>query len=239
MDFLEDEFSFLNEDEKTDEEISKAYIEDAKEFVNKYRNKTFRGIDSSKYFKSFSIDETDIIPWKHISYKIDFNNLLTINNNTSNELEILDFVEEVSSIGNTSIGYNQTLLNFVKTIILPKSLSIIHTNTFSYYSKLENVKIAKESRLKAIAKCAFSGTVRLKKLDLTMCKELILIDDGAFDDSALEILKIPKSVNYISSLLNTKIQKVYVDNDCYDIQEFNKLIAENNGVFWKETEMDF
>lgn len=245
-----EEFSFLVEDEtdKTEnnsnfENDSSNYIYLARRFldtVKTFPEKTYQGIYVKSYADCISIGKSNIVPWEHVSFTIDVNKLKDLSNNKLETFIIPSFVEEVNSIGYTEFGFNQSGRNILKYIEIPSSVVVIEPNTFAFYTKLENVKFEKNSKLLYLGSQSFVGCGNLHTLDLRNCIDLDEIKEGTFDGSAITTLKISSNINKMCSLKNTEIKKVYIDDESYKIEEFNRLMEDCIGsAFWTSMEYNF
>ena len=77
-------------------------------------------------------------------------------------------------------------------------------------------------------------------MDLRRCQDLDELKEGTFDGSDIKTLKISSNIRKMCSLSNTNIKTVYVDDEAYSIEEFNRLMRNSvSDVFWISTSYDF
>lgn len=237
------EFEFLESHDKeiSIEEESKKLIEYAKQFQEngaKRLNKTFQGLTFSSICKGIDICESNVMPWEHVKFTLNVNELKDINGSKILEFSVPFFVEELESIGDkdgTEFGYNHTTHNNLKSIFITKNVMIISSATFLLYRKLEHVTFEKGSKLVYLGPQSFLGCSSLHKLDLRNCTELETLANNLFEDSAVETLKISSNIQTISrrTFDNSNVKFVYVDNHRYKIDVFiEKLEANNYEPFW-------
>lgn len=245
-----DEFGFLVEEEIEDnstfEDDSNNYIALAKQFIDSIGNfpdRTYQGIPIQAYADSIHIGKSDIVPWEHVKFTLNVNNLKDLSNHRLEDFIIPSFIEEIESIGDKAgaeFGFNQSGRNVLKYIEIPSSVIVIAPNTFAFYKKLENIVFKENSKLIYLGEQAFVGCESLHTLDLRKCVDLDEIKDGTFDCSGIHTLKISSNIKKICNLSNTNIKTVYVDNEAYKIKEFNQLMEDSiSDVFWLSASYDF
>lgn len=251
-----EEFESFFEKEYTSEELTESYILDSRKNIERAqkildtqeKNTTYSGIDKESWRKLLSFEKTSTIPWKHVTMTLDVSCLKDINGYKLEELSIPPFVEELESIGdrnNSGFGYNESGRNFLKNISIHNNLVAISDSTFAFYKRLETISFEKDCSLISIGKQAFAYCESLQVLDLRNCKYLEEIPDNCFIYSGIEILKLNSKVNSMKHLYNTDIKTVFIDNDKYNIDEFNQRLEEiqvtpdSREVFWGEVDYTF
>lgn len=240
---ITDEFEFIMQDEIEDtstfEDDSNDLISIANKFIDNvsvYPDRTYQGISVQSIRDCLYIGETDIMPWKHVGFTIDVSKLKDVSGGRLEELTIPSFIEELESIGTrggTEFGYNQFGRNNLKKIFIPSSLVVIAPLTFAYYRKLENVTIEKNSKLMVLGSKAFACCENINTLDLRNCEYLDEIHDDTFAKSSLRVLKLNSNINKVGQLLDTSIETIYIDNEKYSKDEFDKFVKESGEAFWK------
>lgn len=100
--------------------------------------------------------------------------------------------------------------NHLRRVTLPSTLQVLGGSTFASCEDLREVTFAKESRLKAIGKYAFSECVRLKNIVLP--EGLEAIGNEAFGRCTLEKIALPKTLKKVEwdALDSFGIRVVYV-----------------------------
>lgn len=256
MSSIFEEFESLYEKEYTVEEITDSYILDSKNNIKQAQemlqiqgiNNTYAGIDKSNWKKLLSFEKTETIPWEHVTMTLDVSCLKDINGYKLEELSIPSFVEELESIGdknNSGFGYNESGRNFLRNISIHNNVIAIADSTFAFYKRLETISFEKDCSLISIGKQAFAYCESLQILDLRNCKYLEEIPDNCFIYSGIEILKLSNKVNSMKPLYNTDIKTVFIDNDRYNVDEFNQRLEEiqvtpdSREVFWGEVDYTF
>lgn len=231
-----DEFENMvveEEDNSTFQDDSLKFVEEAQRFKDNLGTiKTYQGIPSEYIIDNIKIGETEIMPWKHVSFVLDVNKLQDIGLDKSTEFIIPPFVEELYSIGNTEFGFNQTSKNALKSISIPKSVAVIDPNTFILYNKLTNINFEENSKLMYIGSQAFACCESLHKVDLSNCVYLDTIPKDAFSGSNISRLKLNSNIKEFEELENVpNLKCIYIGKYKYTVDEFNTLFKQN-GVFW-------
>lgn len=245
MGILLDEFDFLIEEEKetTFEEDSTFLVNEAKTFISKSEqmpDRTYQGIPVKGICDCISIGKTDIMPWEHVTFTLDFEKIRCIGKKKLEDFTIPPFVEEVRSIDNNDnnkFWCNQALHNSIRHLIISKNVIAIAPNTFSFFTNLENIKFEKDSKLIIIGPGAFSFCNKLHKLDLRKCIELDELPSRLLCGTAVDVLKITKNIETMHSdtLLDSSVKNVVVDKDNYNIWDFEERIKRNDyKAFWKK-----
>lgn len=91
-------------------------------------------------------------------------------------------------------------LTNLKEIITSKTLRIIGQQAYSKCEKLCSIEF-KSPELKVIKSNAFQSCVSLEDIDLSNCKELEEIDDGAFEYCKnIKNISLPDSIKYLGGL---------------------------------------
>lgn len=236
------EFEFLLDDEvdTTYEEDSDALIKDAYKFLNDTKN-TYQGIEIKNIKELISIGKTQSIPWNHVVFTIDVSRLKPISGDYLRDFIVPSFVEELNNIGynnGTEFGYNQAYRNKLKHIEIPSNIIVMSNNIFTMNFNLEKVSFKPDCKLLKLGNNAFSLCDKLNTLDLRNCVYLDTLDEKVFTDSNIIKLKINSNIQHMNPLENTKIQYIYIDNQKYNIAEFNEKLYRsnkefgNNEVFW-------
>ena len=244
------EFDFLIEedveDNSTFEDDSNKYIEIANKYMESsklFPDRTYQGIPMSAYINSIYIGESNIVPWNHVGFTMNVNDLKDLSNHRLEEFIVPDFIEELESIGDkagTEFGFNQSGRNNLKYIEIPTSIIVIAPSTFAFYKKLENIKFKKNCRLIYLGSQTFVGCDSLHTLDLRNCINLDELKDGTFDGSNIQTLKISSNITKMCDLSKTNIKTVYIDDTAYNIEEFNNLMNDTlSDVFWIDNTYDF
>lgn len=250
MSSIIDEFEFIigdendAEDSTTFEENSTLLAEKASNFIenaNKNPDTTYQGIKISQYLSGLDICESEIVPWKHVKFTINVNDLKDLSNGRLKDFIVPPFVEELAGIGDkvdSEFGFNQYGRNELRYIKIPNSVIVINPKTFAFYKRLETIEFEDDSNLIYLGEYAFACCDNLHTVDLRNCSGLDEIKKGTFDNSGVKTLKISSNIKSVCSLENTSIERVYIDNSKYTIDEFNQLIAENEETENEETEVE-
>ena len=100
--------------------------------------------------------------------------------------------------------------NHLRRVTLPSTLQVLGGSTFASCENLREVTFAKESRLKAIGKYAFSECVRLKNIVLP--EGLEAIGNEAFGRCMLKEITLPKTLKTVEwdAFDSFSISAVYV-----------------------------
>lgn len=248
MGVLSDEFEhFLD---TTD--YSKTYIDESNELIEKAEtfiktsDSTNQGIEMKKIKKSLSFEETNLMPWKHVSITIDVSRLKPISNTKLTSFSIYDFIEEVIGIcdnGDTEFGYNQSIRNNLEYLKVSSNVCVINPSAFAFYKKLERVIFEENSKLIYIGENTFACCEKLKELDLRNCKYLDDIPENLIAKSGVRVLKLNRNIKHVPNQWNTsELKYIYIDDDKYSIEEFNELMSNNDAdtdVFWRYSKYDF
>lgn len=95
----------------------------------------------------------------------------------------------VEVIGGFTVNKN------IKSVVIPSSVKVIKESAFSYCESLEKVTLPEE--LFYIGKEAFSNCVSLKMV--TLPEKLLVIEVGAFRNTGLTSVTLPKGLEYLSA----------------------------------------
>lgn len=234
MDSLIDEFDFLvsEEVEKTYLEESQEYIERAKEFIKNIHSKTYQGIKSENIISCIKIGQTATMPWEHVSMILDVSKLRTIDGARLEQFDIPNFVEELSSIGESEVSFNESWRNNLKYIHIPASVAVIANNTFALYNKLSTVDFEDDSRLIQLGDNAFAGCKSLVTLDLRKCEYLDSLAENTFSISnKLTTLKVTDAIDKTSlqqAVKNSAIKNVVINNVKYTREQVLNDTEYNN-----------
>jgi len=237
------EFEFLEstEHEPSLEEESQKFVDYANQFLCKseqFPNKSFQGISVLSICNGINICESSIMPWEHVKFTLNVNELKDLNGDRLVDFSIPFFVEELESIGDkagTEFGFNQTGHNNLRNISIHKNVMIINSETFLLYRKLENVIFEKDSKLLYLGPQAFLGCKMLHKVDLRNCEELETLANNLFTDSGVEIVKLNSNIQTISkrAFEGSIVKYVYINEHKYKIDDFIERLENNNyEPFW-------
>lgn len=213
------EFEFIIGDESETE-----YNHDSHKCVNRaikfLENKaSYQGIDKDKFKDLICIGESDTIPWNHVKLTLSVDKLRLITGERLKEFIIPSFVEEIEGTNDSIFGHNDTTINIVKYLYIPKSTIMIAPHAFSMYTKLEKVEFEEDSELLSLGDYAFACCDKLHTLDLTNCKYLDDIKENTFKNSDLKVLKINSNLlknknskkALLKSLENTNNEVIVID----------------------------
>lgn len=223
-----EEFEFIlgEEEDETYKHDSSTFISQAKLFINNNSIVSYQGIDKEKITELISLDKSDIVPWEHVKLTISVEKLRPITGERLKELIIPSFVEEIGGIDDSIFGHNDTTINHLKYVRIPKNVIVIAPHTFSMYSKLERIIFENNSKLLSLGDYAFACCDNIHTLDLSECKYLEEIKGNVFKHSNIKNLKLNSNLKHIDTLENTNIEKIIIDGIVYTQSEFNQYKGE-------------
>lgn len=246
---LLDEFSFLSfeESDKTIDNVSKQNVEQVSNFIklsNKFPDRTYQGMLVKNIADCMSIESTDAMNWEHTVFTLDFELLRGIGATKLKEFTIPPCIEEVRTIDINSdqFIFNQSIKNNIKRLSIPKSVLLIHNNTFSYFKNLETIKFEEGSRLLAIGSKAFACCEKLKTLDLRTCKELQDLPSKMLHNSSLEYLYLNGNIREIAPdcISEANVENIVVNDINYKANEFIERLKNNNyKAFWTFSDITY
>lgn len=223
-----DEFEFIiGEEDDTDyTHDSNNLISQAKLFMNNNSIYSYQGINKENISKLISLSESDIIPWEHVKLTISIEKLRPITGERLKELIIPSFIEELAGTNNSIFGQNDTTINHLKYVRIPRNVIVIAPHTFSMYTKLEKVIFENNSKLLSLGDYAFACCDNIHTLDLSECGYLDIIKGNVFKHSNIKVLKLNSNLKHIDTLEDTNIEKIIIDNITYTQSEFNQYKGE-------------
>lgn len=219
-----DEFEFILGEEADTEYThdSNNLISQAKLFIENNSISSYQGINKENISKLISLSESDIIPWEHVKLTISVEKLRPITGERLKELIIPSFVEELEGTKNSIFGQNDTTINSLKYVRIPRNVLVIAPHTFSMYTKLEKVIFENNSKLLSLGEYTFACCDSIHTLDLSECRYLEEIKGNVFKNSNIKVLKLNSSLKHIDTLEDTNIEKVVIDDVTYTQSEFNQ-----------------
>ncbi|EAY02364.1 surface antigen Bsp, putative [Trichomonas vaginalis G3] len=84
-------------------------------------------------------------------------------------------------------------------LLVPSYITVIEKGASMNATLLTSVKFEPFSSLTRIGKYAFANCPRIRTIDLSLCNNLWIIQEGAFFNSSLEIVTLPSSLKYIEN----------------------------------------
>lgn len=223
----------LEDANETFEDISKKYIAIAQ---NIDKISTYYGIRTDRLKSTFRYGKTKLLGWEHVTMLLDSNKLSDISGTPAEDLRVFDFVEEIDTIKDSNgLGYNNCLSNMIKTIVIPKNVTVINSTVFAFYKKLTTIIFEEDSDLMFLGSNQFCHCNKLTSVDLTPCKQLEHLGKGMFSGSGVKTVKLPSSIRTIdpSAFAHSDVKTVYIDNNKYTINEFmDELKNSNYSAFW-------
>lgn len=135
------------------------------------------------------------------------------------------------NVGNNTGPFTSApnVVNKLTKVILPKVLERIEESAFEDLVSLVEVDFSTATHLTYIGEEAFSGT-SLRSVDLSANKELLIIDQEAFEDCLIEELKLPTSLKFIgeSAFANNRLTNVGSIISTLHPNVLGKDVFENN-----------
>lgn len=205
----EDDFYYEEEVEESIDELQ----QESKINIDRYsniiaHNNSINGLDVQSIVKCITIDKSQILNWDHVIFTIDLTKLSSIDGEQIQSLVIPNFVEEVQGVLDSELGYNQSIINLVKEVYIPRSVVVLGECALAMYRHLETIEVDRNSNLRVIEQYAISYD-KLKEVNISECKKLYCISDTAFYKSKINSLIINDKIQLKD---NTGINNLIIKN---------------------------
>lgn len=239
MSGLLDEFqSLIGEDEEINtgnnrESLIKSYHS----FIGSSKE-SYCGVSMDALRKSMYLCSTEYIPQEHVMMTLDMGSIKDISGRKLTVFEIPAFVEELKSIeneNNSGFGFNEFGRNSLEIIEIPKNISIIHDNTFAMYRKLHKITFKNDSTLEFLGNSTFAGCDSLEEVNLAKCSKLKTLGKKMFYYSGVKVLRINPNTTYFeqNTFEQCRLDTVFIGREKIKYSDFYSSLAENNfEAFW-------
>ena len=155
-----------------------------------------------------SVNGNQVLSFK----KCDLGDMTSAFENLKSTTKYLIFPEGLKTLGNDVFGFSSSLVNNLKAIYLPKSLSDIGSSVFYYMSSLTSINIP--ATLTKLGSCNFSDCSSLLSIKLPNCVTKFSLGDSFSGCTSLASITIPSSMtDIIINVFNdcTSLTSIYME----------------------------